>query len=184
MINGNPSWDLFLLALVILLSAYGFLLGQNSTIKLIICIYVSILTADGLAGILKRFVIDVFPGFHTLMGSMEDSFLSILRIVLFLFSVVIFVIKSGFHINIGHHDHWGVRFLIQFAFSFLSAVLFLATMLIYFSGLSFFQGMIDINVASLYKNSIMANLLLEYYQFWFSLPAIAFLISSFLFEKK
>lgn len=178
------TWNLVLLSVFVLLFAYGFLLGQNATIKLILSLYIAILTADGFAGILKRFVFDLSPGFQSLFGAHEVEIFSWIRILLLLFAVIIFVVKSGFHVILDLHDHWGIRLGILTLFSALSALLFISTILIYLSGNSFVEGMLMAHEIQIYEESLLAQILIDYYQFWFSLPAIAFLISSFFFETK
>ncbi|MCK5460832.1 hypothetical protein KAI58_02515 [Candidatus Gracilibacteria bacterium] len=178
------TWNLVLLSTFILLFAYNFLLGQNATIKLILSIYIAILTADGLAGILKQFVFDVSPGFQILLGENENVIFSWIRILLFLIAIIIFVVKSGFHVLLDKHDHWAMRLGIHSVFSILSAILFISTILIYMSGNSFVEGMVHAQEITIYKESLLAKILIDYYQFWFSLPAIAFLTTSFLFEPE
>lgn len=178
------TWNLVLLSGFVLLFTYSFLLGQNSTIKLILSIYIAIMTADGLAKILKDFVIAPSPGFQEIIGPYETQVYTWIRILLFLGAVIIFVVKSGFHVTLEKHDHWAARLGIHALFSGLSAMLFLSTILIYISGNSFVEGMLYARDIQIYQQSFLAQLLIDYYQFWFSLPAMAFLATSFLFENE
>ena len=50
------NWDVVLIAAGILLFAYNFLLGQDSTLKLILSIYIATLTADGVARLLQEYI--------------------------------------------------------------------------------------------------------------------------------
>ena len=176
------TWNLVLLAALVLFFAYNSLLGQNKTMKLTLSIYIAILTADGVAGILKRFVFDLSPGFQQLIGEDGSQVFTTLRIVLFLLAIVIFVVNGGFHIRLEKHDHWAIRTMIHATFSALSAILFLATLLIYLSGNSFVEGILQASQIMIYEESLIARILIDYYQIWFSLPAIGFLATSFLFE--
>lgn len=178
------TWNLVLLSGFVMLFAYSFLLGQNSTIKLILSIYIAIMTADGIAKILQDFVINPSPGFRELIGTQQDEVFAWLRIILFLAAVITFVVKSGFHIALEKHDHWAARLGIHAIFSGLSAMLFLSTILIYISGNSFVEGMMFAKDISIYKESLLAQVLIDNYQIWFSLPAMAFLATSFLFENE
>ncbi|MCF7830774.1 hypothetical protein K9M41_02145 [Candidatus Gracilibacteria bacterium] len=178
------TWNLVILIIFVVLFAYNFLLGQNATIKLIISIYIAILTADGVARILKDFVLDQSPGFQQLIGNSEAEIFTGIRLILFLAAIVIFVVKGAFHISIEKHDHWMLRMVIHTVFAALSAALFLATVLIYLSGNSFVEGLMVAKEVNIYEESLLAQVLINYYQFWFSLPAIAFLVSSFLFDGK
>lgn len=178
------SWNLVLLSSFVLAFAYNFILGQNATVKLIISTYIAILTADGVADILKIYVFDVAPGFNTLVGDHKALFFIVLRIALFLISIVVFSMKGGFVIELEKHEHWAFRGFLHAIFAVLSGALFIATVLIYLSGNSFVEGMLFASNIEIYKESFIAQILIDYYQVWFSLPAITFLVTSFLFERK
>ncbi len=177
------SWNLVLVAAFVVLFAYNFLLGQNSTVKLILSIYIATLTADGVAAIIKQFVFDMSPGFQSLLHGNEESVFAGIRISLFLLAIVVFVVKGGFHIHLEKHDHWAARTAIHGGFAAISAALFLATILIYLSGNSFVEGMKNASQITIYHDSVFARILIDYYQFWFSIPAIAFLLTSFFFPQ-
>lgn len=182
--NITLTWNLVLLAALVLFFAYNSLLGQDKTMKLTLSIYIAILTADGLAGMLKDFAFDPSPGFQQLVGDNEIQIFAILRIILFLLTIVIFVVRGGFHIQLEKHEHWAMRTAIHSTFSALSAILFLATLLIYLSGNSFVEGILQAPEIAIYRESFIARILIDYYQVWFSLPAIGFLATSFLFKSK
>ena len=94
------------------------------------------------------------------------------------------MVKGAFHIAVEKHDHWALRTTIHAVFALLSAGLFLSTILIYISGNSFVEGMLFAKDIEVYRESFLAQILIDYYQFWFSLPAVAFLLTSFFFEGK
>jgi len=173
------SWDLVLIGIFFILFTYNFLLGQNATLKLILAIYISILTADGLTQILQDFVILPSPNLSALIISHEVGFYTALRLVLFFIAIVTFVTRGGFHINIEPHDHPVARFVIHALFSAMAVVLFLSTILLYISGKSFITGITEVHTISLYSKSYITKMLIDYYQIWFTLPAMAFLVSSF-----
>ncbi len=178
------TWNLALISAFVVLFTYHFLLGQNATIKLILSIYIAILTADGVARILKEFVFDISPGVQQLVGRYDDEIFTTIRLILFLLGIIFFVVKGAFHIAVDRHDHWLARLTIQMLFSTFSALLFLSTVLIYLSGNSFVEGMVFASDITIYSESIVARILIDYYQFWFSLPAILFLVTSFLFDEE
>ena len=178
------TWNLVILSAFVMLFAYSFLLGQDGTIKLILSSYIAILTADGVAGVIQRFILEPSPGFQQIVGENELLVFTWMRIVLFILAVVFFTVKSGFHVILDKHEKWSIRFLIHTLFSAMSALLFLSTMLIYLSGNSFVEGMMFAKEIQIYEQSLLAQVLIDYYQLWFSLPAISFLVSSFFFEKE
>lgn len=171
------------MSILTMLFAYAFLLGQDKTIKLIISIYIAIMTADGVAALLK-WMIDTSPGLGKLLGAGQTDVFIAIRIILLLGAIVIFVIKGGFQIKLDYHDHWAARMGIHMAFAALSATLLVATGLIYLSGHSFVEGMIFAKDIQIYEQSLIAQIMIDYYQFWFSMPAVSFLVASFFFEPK
>ncbi len=176
------TWNLVLLVGLIILFAYNFLLGQNATIKLILSMYIAVLTADGFARIIQEAIGALSPALQNMIGA-GGNFYIYLRIAIFVIAILIFVIKGGFHIHLDKHDHWAARTVIHGVFSILSAMLFVSTILIYLSGSSFAEGIIHATQISIYQQSLIAQTLIDYYQIWFSLPAIGFLITSFFFPK-
>ncbi len=177
------SWNLVLLAVLVMLFAYNFLLGQNATVKLTLSIYIAIFTADGIAKIFREFLFDNSENLQKLFGAQESNIFRVIRITLFLLFIVIFVLKGAFHVQIERHNHWALRMIIHALFAAFSAFLFMATILIYLSGNSFVEGMIFAKEIQIFGDSLIAQILIDYYQFWFTLPALAFLATSFLFEK-
>ena len=174
------SWDLVLVAIFGILFAYNFLLGQNGTLKLILSTYIAILTADGLTQIIQDFIINPSPGVNALIIGHEVGFYTAIRLFLFFVAIVVFVVKGGFHIKIEKHDHWAARIIIHGLFSAMAVILFLSTILIYISGKSFITGITEATSISLYSESYITQILIDYYQIWFTTPAMAFLISSFI----
>lgn len=178
------TWNLVLLSGFLLLFSYNFLLGQNGTIKLILSTYIAILSSDGVVGLVKRFFFDTSPGFQSLIGDYEVSFFSWVRVCFFLVFVIVFVVKSGFNIVMDKHSYWLARLGMHAVFSTFSALLFLSTILIYIAGNSFVEGMLFASEINVYKQSLLAKILIDYYQIWFSFPAMVFLINSFMFDPK
>ncbi len=174
------SWDLVLLGIFGILFAYNFMLGQDGTLKLILAIYISILTADGLTQIIQDFIILPSPNLSALVIEHEVGFYTFLRLVLFFIAIIAFVVRGGFHIKIDPHDHWAIRLVIHALFSAMAVILFLSTILLYISGKSFITGITEAHQITMYSQSRITQMLIDYYQIWFTLPAMAFLVSSFI----
>ena len=50
-----PTWDLFIIVFFAIIIAYSFIVGRNSTLKIVIASYLAILTADGFGNMIDRF---------------------------------------------------------------------------------------------------------------------------------
>jgi hypothetical protein len=79
-----------------------------------------------------------------------------------------------------------MNLILSLTYGILSAGLITSTILIYTSGSSLVQesGVImNEAVMAMYRNSVMVQTMINNYNIWFSLPAITFVISSFLGEE-
>ena len=177
------SWDLFIVVIFGFIVAYSFIIGRNSTLKVIIGSYIAILTADGLGNLFKQYVLGSSQLMSLLrfigIGS-EDKTMILFKVIVFIMAIVIIAIKGGFDIK-GKHTNGMISFIMSGIFGFLSAGLVISTLLIYVSGASFVGGNVSLlnnTLAPAYDQSQMIRLMIDNYNFWFALPALAFLISS------
>jgi len=183
------SWDLFIVVIFAVIIAYSFIIGKQNTLKVMIGTYIAILTADGLGNLFKQYALGskqfvLFLKFFGL-GS-EDKTMILFKVLAFIAAIVIISMKGGFEVQ-SKHNHGGViAAILNLIFGFLSAGLVISTLLIYVSGASFVGGNISIvnnTLASAYSESHMVKLMIDNYNFWFSLPAVSFLFLS-LFNKQ
>ncbi len=184
------SWDLFIIVVFAVIVAYSFIVGRENTLKIIIGSYLAILTADGLGNLLKIYALSSqeFLFFLKFMGLANPEYtLLMFKILIFISAIVIIVLRGGFEVTPGGFGSDGALGVIMaLIFGFLSAGLVISTMLIYVSGASFVSGTMNLSNVALsgpYKDSQMIRMMIDNYNFWFSLPAVAFLITS-LFGKK
>lgn len=182
------SWDLFVVVLFAIIVAYSFIIGKENTLKVIIGCYIAILTADGLGNLFKQYALSSpqFVDFLRFVGlGDEERNMMLIKVFVFIAAVVIIAIKGNFDVHRSPH-HGVVGMIINLIFGFLSAGLVLSTLLVYVSGASFVNNSVNIlnnYLSAAYIESKMVKLMIDNYNFWFALPAVAFLVSS-LFNKK
>jgi hypothetical protein len=182
------SWDLFVIVIFAVIIAYSFIIGKENTLKVIIGSYIAILTADGIGNLVKQYVLTSpeaiqFLQFFGYAG--QDRTLILIKVVVFIAAIVIIAIKGGFEITSGLDQHGLVGLIMTLIFGFLSAGLVISTLLIYVSGASFVGGNMNIlnnTLAAAYQESEMVKMMINNYNIWFALPAVAFLLTS-LFNK-
>lgn len=184
----NLSWDLFIAVIFAVIIAYSFIIGRQNTVKVIIGSYIAILTADGLGNLFREYVFQT-PQIADLMSFIgaggEEKSMILIKVVVFITAIVIIAMKGGFEVH-GAQHHGVIGIITNLIFGFLSAGLVISTLLIYVSGASFVDGnvnMVNNTLASAYADSEFIRLMIDNYNFWFTLPAVAFLISS-LFQNK
>lgn len=175
------SWDLFIAVFFVLIIAYTFIIGKNQTVKVIIGTYLAILTADGLGNLVERYLLMPNPLFNSLPAVLGARILALFKITVFLVAVVVVAVKGGFSMELREERTGILRLISTFCFGFLNAGLMVSTILIYISGFSFVQGSFDLAVSpvyEIYQQSQLVKIMINNYNFWFSLPAIAFVFIS------
>ncbi|HEY5714597.1 MAG TPA: hypothetical protein VIT68_04575 [Candidatus Gracilibacteria bacterium] len=178
------TWDLVIVAGFAVIFAYNLMLGQRDTVKLIICTYMSMMAADGIAGTIKTYIFDTSLGLQATFGDQEVAIFTWMRLLLFILIIILFVVKSGFHVDLDRHEKMVIRVLIHALFSGILALLLLATVVVYLGGISVTEGLLFARDLEIYESSIVARILLDHLQIWFTLPALAFLITSFFHGPK
>lgn len=178
----NLTWDLFVLVFFTIIIAYSFIIGRNQTIKIIICTYIAILTADGIGNIVGRYM---SPRTLTLFFPRLDYITAgiVIKILIFVFVIVVLAMKGEFQVNLSEHGSKIISMLVNGIFGILSAGLIVSTILFYTSGGSFLQlsgAITNEAIMSLKRNSVLVRNMIDYYNLWFSFPAIAFALSSIL----
>lgn len=182
------SWDLFVVVVFAVIIAYSFIIGKESTLKVIIGSYIAILTADGLGNLFRQYLLgshDFLTLLKFLGMTSEDKTMMLVKVLTFIFAIVIIAMKGNFEVKGGHHNGI-IGMIMNLIFGFLSAGLVISTLLIYVSGASFVGGNVNLinnTLAAAYKESDMVKLMIDNYNFWFAVPAVAFLVLS-LFNKK
>ncbi len=183
----DPSWDLFIIVFFAIVVAYSFIIGRNYTLKIIIASYIAILAADGLGNIFERYLFGANPAIPILVDAIDPQVLTLIKITVFVVTIVLIAIKGSFHIDLPLERQKIFNFFTTAIYGVLSAGLLVSTILVYASGTSFVEGdgtSVSSALQIIYKNSFLVQVMVDGYSWWFSLPALVFVISSFLSEKE
>jgi hypothetical protein len=183
----NLTWDLFVIVFFTVIIAYTFILGRNQSVKIIIGSYIAILTADSIGNLLERYFMGEKPIIRIWETPAESSSLVILKIVIFITTIVLITTRGKFQINMNSSNSAMMRLMMSFVYGVLSAGLITSTVFIYASGASLIQESSTIMneaMLTIYKQSQLVRLMINNYNIWFSLPAIAFVVSSFFGDEQ
>ncbi len=178
------SWDLFVIVIFTVIVAYSIIIGREKTLRVTIATYLAILTADGLGNLFKQYVFSskqFISIMHTVGIGTEDYTLILIKILVCIAAIVIVTIKGGFSVQSNFLNGGAVGVVMNMIFGFLSAGLLISTFLVYASGASFVSGSVTISNEALneaYNQSEMIRMMIDNYNFWFSVPSLAFLITS------
>ena len=182
----NLSWDLFVIVFFAVIIAYSFIIGRNQTLKIIIASYIAILTADGIGNLIQFYFLGEKALFNLFQAPTTETTLIIMKIIIFVFTIVVISTRGRFTITLGHADSSLMNLVLNLTYGILSAGLITSTILIYASGSSLVQEaniIMNEAILKMYRESEMVKIMINNYNVWFSLPAITFVLSSFVGEE-
>ena len=176
------SWDLFIIVVFTVIIAYSFIIGKETTLKVIIGTYIAILTADALGNLFQDFFLasQSFTQFLRLLAiNTPEKAIMLFKIVIFLLAVVVLSMKGQFTVLRGRQGGI-IGFFTSLIFAVLNGGLVVATLLVYASGGTLVGGPFEVSstIQPIYVSSRLVKLMIDNSALWFSLPAIAFVIWS------
>lgn len=174
------SWDLFITIFFAIIVAYSFIVGKNQTIKVVLCAYLAILFSDGIGNLVESHLSGKSPLLDMLIRYAGEDIFVIGKVLLFVFTIVFLTVRGGFSIDMPEEKGF-VKLVITFLFGVLSAGLIVSTILMFVSGYSLIVGgpVIDAStIAEIRNQSQLVELMVDHYNWWFSLPALTFFIFS------
>ncbi len=180
------TWDLLVIIFFTVIIAYTFIIGRNHSVKIIISTYIAILAADGVSNIIERYFLGSNPAIKVFDFSTSEGSLVMLKIVIFILCIILITTRGKFNINMSHSDSVSTRIMMALSYGVLSAGLITSTMLLYASGAYLVQEssvIMNKAVLEIYQESKLIRLMIDNYSLWFSLPAVAFVITSFFGEE-
>lgn len=183
--NITLSWDLFIVVFFAVIVAYSFIIGRNGIIKVILGSYVAAFAADGIGNMFDvvASASPVFPQFLKLfaISGPAEAVIST-KILAFIVIVILLSVKGAYDVRADGDSSFIVRLIVTFVYSLLSAGLIVSVMVAFASGISFIAAdtVVDTNfVEDIYMKSRLVRVVVNNFNLWFSIPAIAFAISSF-----
>ena len=184
----NLSWDLFILAFFGVVTAYSFIIGRDQTLKIISGTYIAILASDAFGNLFEKFFISS-PSFLKILkllsiGNVEQAvaFFKVMGLVVI---VVLIAVKGAYDFSVSGNDHLAVHFTVNLILGILSAGLMISAMLIFISGGSLINGVVQPNspVSGIYAMSKFVRIMVDYSDGWFLAPAVGLVWMS-IFSKK
>lgn len=184
--NVSLSWDLFVVVFFVVITAYSFIIGTNSTLKVILSTYVAAIAADA-TGVMLSKGLDGSELFASLLdfasvNNGEESVVFV-KVLVFVGLVILLSVKGDFEIAIAEDRSWIIRTIINAIYAVMSAGLVISVILVFVSGVSF-VSLSDPEAARAAlqalsnQSEIIASMIRGTY-LWFALPALAFVVHSF-----
>lgn len=178
------SWDLFILVFFIIIVSYSFIIGRDNTLKVILGSYVAALAADATGNLFGKY----FSGSEMFVKILkfaslgnEDEAVIFVKVLVFIALVIVFSVRGAFHVETVEDRSIAIRFVLSGIYAVMSAGLIVSTILVFVSGVSFISGSPQETSSALwpiYNQSSFVRSIVSNSYFWFSVPALSFLIHS------
>ncbi len=184
------SWDLFIIVFLVVIGAYSLIIGRDNTLKVILGTYVAALAADAGGGVIGKY----FSGSTMFLKLLKFASLGteaaavvFIKVLVFVALVILFSVKGSFFVQTTTDRSAPIRFAISLMYALMSAGLIVSVIMVFVSGVSFIGGGNVQTTGSalwpIYSQSQMVKMIVSNSYFWFSMPALAFLIQS-MYTKK
>jgi len=182
--NLQLSWDLFIVVFFVVIVAYSLIIGRDNTIKVILGTYVALVCADAIGGLFANYFggTMMFLQFarEAQMESVDEAVI-FSKVIIFLLMVILFAVRGAFAVETSRGSGGAVGLVLHLFYAFCSAGLIISSVLMLISGVSLLGGggVVSEALANLTKESYLALNLVYYANFFFTVPAVAFLLNSF-----
>lgn len=186
--NLHLSWDLFILVFFALVTAYSFIIGRNQTLKIILGTYVAILCADAIGNLFSKSLL----ASHTFLKMLnlfsignEDQAVIFFKVLILIVLIVLVAVRGLFSVEAEDNRPVTIRIIILLLLGLLSAGLMLSAVLVFVSGGTLIGGILPENnfLVTVANSSRMVKIMVDYTNFWFFLPGLAFVLLG-IFQKK
>ncbi|PIR48720.1 hypothetical protein COU80_03405 [Candidatus Peregrinibacteria bacterium CG10_big_fil_rev_8_21_14_0_10_55_24] len=168
------SWDLFVIVFFAMVTAYGFIIGKDESVKMIIATYIATVAVQGIGNILARLTGESQPVLIVLGLSIDTNTLAIIKLTVFVAVIIFLVVRSGIAIEYTKQGNSLVNTFLTGVFGLATAGLLLSTLLTFLAG----SALLDANLAQaaavtpLFEQSKLMQLMILNQDLWFALPAL------------
>lgn len=184
-VNVALSWDLFLVVFFAIVMSYSFIIGKTQSVRVIIAVYIAIIATQGIGNFIER-----LGGMSLDMMRVADvtfnfTALSLIKIVVFAFFIIVFSLRSGIHVTYGKESNSLLSILYTALFGFTTAALIVSTILTYVGGKAILDTTLGASaaLAPIAAASPLMQVIILNQDLWFALPAILIVAAGFIHNE-
>lgn len=175
------TWDLFVIVFFAVVCAYSFIVGKHESVKIIIATYIAIIAIQGIGNLVAQGSVIAGSYLEMLGFGLDTQTISIMKLIAFVGVIIFLASRGGFDMEYSKDLGGMVDMLLVGAFGFSTAGLLQISLLTFVAG----SPLLDPNLAMsealqpLLVNSQLIQIMVEYQNIWFSLPAILLIVLGF-----
>jgi len=166
----SPSWDLFIILFFAVCVGYGLLLGKSRVSGILLSSYVGLAVASETGDILVNSVRNLASFSEKLAATSSFT----LKTLIFAFIIVFLTLKNE-NVQTSSSDRGMISTLFSGAYGFLSGGLILTSIGMF---------MTDVEKASIYNQSSLAQRIMDLRFWWLLLPILAIIVAGFIRDRK
>ena len=175
------SWDLLVVIFFATIVAYSFIVGRDSSVKIIIATYISIVAVQGTGNVLMQ-LSDSTKGVGDIIGLPGGGqWVALIKIGLFVAVILFLALRGGFDMHYVKDIPGIWDTLLTGVFGFATAGLILSTLLTYIAGKPILA--MDLGTSApltpLLAQSTLIDVMVRFQNVWFAFPAILLLAMGF-----
>jgi hypothetical protein len=179
------TWDLLVIVFFAVIVAYSFIVGKDESVKIIIASYIAIIAVQAIGNILMTFTGDTQSWADILGLGLDMNIVSTIKLVLFVAMIIGIAIRGGFEMEYAKDLDGVWNPIATAAFGFATSGLLLVALLTYVSA----KPLLDETLGTapllqpLLKDSTLVQIMVDYQNIWFCLPAVLLLAVGFLSNR-
>lgn len=180
------TWDLLVIVFFAVIVAYSFIVGKDESVKIIIASYIAIVAVQAIGNLLEmlsgqsQWMLDIL-GF-----ALDMNVISTIKLVLFVAMIIFLAIRGGFEMEYAKDLSGAWEPVVTGAFGFATSGLLLSALLTYVAA----KPLLDDTLAQapllqpLLADSELVQIMVDYQNAWFSLPALLLLVVGFMSSRQ
>lgn len=180
------TWDLLVIVFFAIVVAYSFIVGKDESVKIVIAAYIATVAVQGIGNILAMISTTTQPWIGALGLGMDMTVISTVKIVLFVTLIIFLAIRGGFEMVYAKELEGVWQTVLTGAFGFATAGLLLSTLLTFIAARPILDTTINTSPSldPLLVQSRLVQMMVQYQDIWFSLPAFLLLTVGLLSNRK
>jgi hypothetical protein len=179
------TWDLLVIVFFAVIVAYSFIVGKDESVKIIIASYIAIVAVQAIGNILgllngqSQSVMDML-GF-----AIDGNMISIVKLILFVAMIIFISIKGGFEMQYAKDLPGAWDPVVTAGFGFATSGLLLSALLTYVAAKPLLDDTLHQAplLQPLLVNSTLVQIMVDYQNVWFALPALLLLTVGFISSR-
>lgn len=180
------TWDLLVIVFFAIVVAYSFIVGKDESVKIVIAAYIASVAVQAIGNGLIALSGSTQTLAEMLGYEMNMNVISTIKIVLFVTLIIFLAIRGGFEMVYAKELEGIWQTVLTGAFGFATAGLLLSTLLTYIAAKPILDTQIvtSPSLSPLLLQSRLVQMMVQYQDIWFALPAFLLLTVGILGNRK